>query len=84
MSTKNGLIRLSSNDAYLKHSQIQNYKTHPDRVSWLKDCVSNESFFQGGENQWTPEELEMLKKRGNYTVSMDMTRKAILIYLVNI
>lgn len=77
MSTKDKLIRLSSHEAYLKYSQINAMETQ-DRAKWLADCNSNESFFQGGENQWTVEELEALNERGGYTTTMDMTRKAIL------
>jgi hypothetical protein len=77
MSSRQGLIRLSSHEAYLKYSQINAMETQ-DRAKWLADCNSNESFFQGGENQWTAEELEALNNRGGYTTTMDMTRKAIL------
>ena len=77
MSTKNNLIRLSAHEAYLRYSQINAMDTQ-ERAKWLKDCTDNEKFFQGGENQWTTEELEALKERGNYTITMDMTRKAIM------
>lgn len=76
MSTKDKLIRLSSNEAYLRYSQI-NIMATKEYANWIKDCHSNNTFAQGGESQWTPEELEALKERGNYTIVMDMTRKAI-------
>lgn len=77
MSTTKQLIRLSSNEAYLRYSQITTTQNQ-DHAKWLEDCNNNERFFQGGENQWTPEELEALQARGNYTITMDMTRKAIM------
>lgn len=75
MNTSN-LIKLSSHQAYLRYSEINALNTS-HRINWIKDCENNDTFSEGGENQWTEEELAALKKRGNYTVTMDMTRKAI-------
>ena len=73
---KQGLIELSSHEAYMRWSQINLLNTK-DFSDWIKDCNNCKRFAEGGENQWTEEELESLKSRGNYTMTMDMTRKAI-------
>jgi len=71
------LIKLSAIEAYQEHSMLSEVLTK-DHYDHIADCDMNELFYDGGDSQWTADELESLEERGQYKLTINAIRKAIL------
>lgn len=50
----------------------------PQYANWLKDGDQNLIFYDGGTSQWTADEITAMDERGQFTLTMNATRKAVL------
>ena len=71
-----GLVRLGTREAFNIYNKVyadvdQNY------IKFINDSADNEKFYEGGKQQWTPDELEAQSERGQYTMTMNIVKKAI-------
>ena len=70
------LIKLSIQESFLEHASISSALTK-DYTLHQKDCDQNNLFYDGGDSQWTPEELESLEEMGAYKLTVNAVRTAI-------
>lgn len=70
------VIKLSRQDAMRVFNRISSLKGD-DYTRWMDDCADNTRFVEGGDSQWTADELAALQEKGSYTMTMDMTLKAV-------
>lgn len=71
------------NQKLIKNEAMQEYNiissAHTTQYSnWLKDGDQNLVFYDGGQSQWTKSEIDAMDNRGQYTLTLNATRKAIL------
>jgi len=70
------LIRLTKADAFNEYNLVLNSET-TEYTKWYSDSEDNERFYDGGEQQWTADEIEGMQERGQYTMTMNIVKKAI-------
>lgn len=69
--------KLIKNEARQEYNIISSAHT-TQYSNWIKDGDQNLVFYDGGQSQWTQEEITAMDNRGQYTLTLNATRKAIL------
>ena len=67
--------KLTRTEAYQEYNIITN-ATNTDYHNHIIDCDKNVAFFDGGLSQWEASEIAAMSTRGQYTLTLNATRKA--------
>jgi len=73
---QSNLIRLNVTEALKEYNIVLNGQSI-EYTKWYADSEDNERFYDGGDQQWTEDEIEAMEDRGQYTMTMNIVKKAI-------